>query len=73
MLYSQEIVDLCNLIKNADKEKMTKVLQSVNVPILRQHKFTLSLEDSDAELCEKISHFPNIPTFTNAIKTMLGE
>ncbi len=73
MLYSQEIVDLCNLIKNADKEKMTKVLQSVNVPILKQHKFVLSLEDSDDELCEKISHFPNIPTFTNAIKTMLGE
>ena len=71
--YSQEIVDLCNLIKNADKEKMTKVLQNVNVPILKQHKFVLNLEDSDEEMCEKISHFPNIPTFTNAIKTMLGE
>lgn len=71
--YPKEIVDLCNLIRNADKEKMTRVLQSVNVPILKQHKFTLNLEDSDAELCEKISHFPNIPTFTNAIKNMLGE
>ena len=73
LAYPKEIKDLCTLIRNADKEKMTRVLQSVNVPILKQHKFTLNLEDSDAELCEKISHFPNIPTFTNAIKNMLGE
>ena len=70
--YEKEIVDLCNLIKTADKEKMTKVLQNVNVPILKQHNFTLSMEDSDNDLCEKLSHFPNIPTFTKAIKTMLG-
>lgn len=70
--YSREIVELCNLIKTADKEKMTKVLQNVNVPILKQHNFTLSMEDSDNDLCEKLSHFPNIPTFTKAIKTMLG-
>lgn len=71
--YSKEIVDLCALIKNADKAKITKVLQSVNVPILKQHNFTLNLEDTDDVLCEKLSHFPNIPTFTNAIKTMLGD
>lgn len=71
--YSQEVIDLCNLIKNADKEKITKVLQNVNVPILKQHGFTLNLEDSDDELCEKLSHFPNIETFTRAIKNMLGD
>lgn len=72
MLYSQEIVDLCNLIKNADKEKMTKVLQNLNVPILRQHGFALSLEDSDDVLCEKISHFQNVSVFTKAINNMLS-
>lgn len=70
--YSKDITDLCTLIKTADTDKMTKVLQSVNVPILKQHNFTLNLEDSDDVMCEKLSHFPNITTFTNAIKTMLG-
>lgn len=70
--YSQEILDLCALIKNADKDKMTKVLQNLNIPILRQHNFTLSLEDSDDVLCEKISHFQDVSVFTKAINNMLG-
>lgn len=70
--YSQEIIDLCNLIKNADKEKMTKVLQNLNVSILRKHNFTLNLEDTDNELCEKLNHFDNVETFTKAINNMLG-
>lgn len=72
-VYSKEIVDLCNLIKNADKEKMTKVLKSLNVSILKKHNFTLSLEDEDNVLCEKLTHFDNTEVFTKAIKTMLGE
>lgn len=70
--YAKEVVELCALIKNADKNKMSKVLQNVNVPILKQHNFTLSLEDSDDVLCEKLSHFPNVPTFTKAITNMLN-
>lgn len=71
-VYSQEITDLCALIKNADKNKMSKVLQNVNVPILKQHNFVLNLEDSDEVLCEKLSHFPNVDVFTKAIKNMLS-
>lgn len=70
--FPKEVKDLCVLIKNADKNKMSKVLQNVNVPILKQHNFTLSLEDSDDVLCEKLSHFPNVPTFTKAITNMLN-
>lgn len=69
---SKKVLDLCALIKNADKEKMTKVLQNLNVPILRQHGFTLSLEDSDEVLCEKLSHFQDVSVFTKAINNMLG-
>ena len=69
--YTKEVVELCTFIKSADKEKMIRVLQNVNVPILKQHNFTLNIEDSDNDLCEKLSHFPNIQTFTKAIKTML--
>ena len=51
---------------------MSKVLQSVNVSILKQHGFVLKQDDTDEELCEKLSHFTSIDVFTKAIKTMLG-
>lgn len=70
--YSSDILELCSIIKNADKDKMTRVLQNLNVPILKQHGFILSLEDSDDVLCEKISHFTNVAVFTKAINNMLG-
>lgn len=70
--YSKDIEELCGIIKNADKDKMTKVLQSLNVAILRQHGFTLSLEDTDDVLCEKLSHFQDVKVFTKAINNMLG-
>ena len=72
VLYSQEIVDLCKLIKETDKDKMTKVLQSLNVPILRQHGFVLSIEDSDEVLQEKLSHFQDVSVFTKAINNMIN-
>ncbi len=70
--FPKEVVDLCKLIKTADKDKMSKVLQSLNTPILKQHGFTLSLEDSDEVLCEKLTHFQDVTVFTRAITTMLG-
>ena len=71
-VYSKEVLELCGIIKNADKDKMTNVLQSLNVPILRQHGFVLSLDDSDEDLCEKLSHFQDVTVFTKAIKNMIG-
>ena len=70
--YDKSVLELCSLIRNTDKEKMTKILQNLNVPILKQHGFTLNLEDSDDVLCEKISHFTNVIVFTKAIKNMIG-
>lgn len=70
--YSNEVLELCSIIKNADKDKITRVLQSLNVPILRQHGFTLSLEDSDEDLCDKLTHFQDVTVFTKAINNMLG-
>lgn len=70
--YSNEVLELCSIIKNADKDKMTRVLQSLNVPILRQHGFTLSLEDEDEVLCDKLTHFQDVTVFTKAINNMLG-
>lgn len=70
--YDKSVLELCSLIRNTDKEKMTKILQNLNVPILKQHGFTLNLEDTDDVLCEKISHFTNVVVFTKAIKNMIG-
>ena len=70
--YPKEIIELCTLIKTEKKKKMTKVLQNLNVPILKQHGFTLNLEDSDNDLCEKLSHFQDAKVFTKAITNMLG-
>ena len=70
--YDKSVLELCSLIRNTDKEKMTKILQNLNIPILKQHGFTLNLEDSDDVLCEKISHFTNVVVFTKAIKNMIG-
>lgn len=71
--YSQEVIDLCRLIKNADTEKMNKVLQNINVSILKQHGFILKQDDTEEELCEKLNHFTSVEVFTKAIKTMLGD
>jgi len=70
--YSNDVIELCKLIKTADKEKMTKVLQNLNVSILKQHGFTLNLEDDDNELCNKLTHFKDVTLFTKAIQNMLG-
>lgn len=70
--FPKEVVDLKDLIKNSDKEKMTRVLQTLNVAILKQHGFTLSQEDSDCDLCEKLSTFKDVSVFTKAITNMLG-
>lgn len=70
--YDKSVLELCSLLRNTDKEKMTKILQNLNVPILKQHGFTLNLEDSDDVLCEKISHFTNVVVFTKAITNMIG-
>lgn len=70
--YSSDVLELCSIIKNADRDKMTRVLQSLNVPILRQHGFTLSLEDEDEVLCDKLTHFQDVTIFTKAINNMIG-
>lgn len=70
--YTSAVTDLCNLIKTTDKDKMNKVLQSINVSVLKKYGYVLSTEDTDNDLCEKLSKFENIETFTKAINTMLG-
>ena len=71
-VYSKETLELCNIIKTSDRTKITEILQTLNVPILKQHGFTLSPDDSDEDLCAKLSHFQDVNVFTKAINNMLG-
>jgi len=69
--FPAEVVELKDIIKNADKDKIVNVLQKLNVAILKQHGFTISPDESDVELCEKLNSFKDVSMFTKAIKTML--
>ena len=70
--YSKKTLELCNIIKTADRTKITEILHTLNVPILKQHGFTLSPDDSDDVLCEKLNHFQDVNVFTKAINNMLS-
>ena len=69
--YSKDIVELCNLIKNTPTDKITPALQALNVAILKQHGFTLNQNDSENDLCEKLTHFKDVSVFTRAITNMI--
>ena len=70
--FPAEVVELKDLIKNTDREKIDKVLQSLNPAVLKQHGFILSPDYDDVDLCEKLSSFKDVSVFTKAIKNMLG-
>ena len=72
VVFPKNKIELINLIKTEDKEKMTRVLQNLNVAILKQHGFTLSVEDSEEDLAKKLSAFKDVTIFTKAIKNMLN-
>jgi hypothetical protein len=69
--YSKDIVELCKLIKTAPVDKITPALQALNVAILKQHGFTLNQNDSENDLCEKLTHFKDVSVFTRAITNMI--
>ena len=60
------------LIKETDAEKINKVLQIVNVSIMKKYSFALSQDDSVEELSEKLSKFPNIEQFKKTLLNFIG-
>ena len=69
---SPEAMELVSLIKTTEADKMTKVLQSVNVSIMKKYSFALSVNDTEEELIAKVSQFPDVTKFTKAIRNLLG-
>ena len=66
------VIDVVKLIKETDAEKINKVLQIVNVSIMKKYSFALSQDDSVEELSEKLSKFPNIEQFKKTLLNFIG-
>lgn len=69
---NSEISELINIIKTSDVDKMTSVLQRVNVSIMKKYAFALSTQDTNEELEAKLSKFPNVSQFKKTIINLLG-
>lgn len=65
------VTELIAILRNSDQEKVTTTLQRVNVSIVKKYNFALSLEDTDEELSNKISQFPNVEQFKKTIENLL--
>lgn len=66
------VAEVVKLIKETDAEKMNKVLQIVNVSVMKKYSFALSQDDSVEELNEKLSQFPNIEQFKKTLLNFIG-
>lgn len=67
-----QVLELANLIKTTDESRIIPVLQKVNGSIMKKYGFALSTHDTEAELIEKISNFPNPEQTKKAITNLLG-
>ena len=66
------VSEVIKLIKETDAEKINKVLQIVNVSIMKKYSFALSQDDSVEELSEKLSKLPNIEQFKKTLLNFIG-
>lgn len=66
------ILDLVSIIKTTEAEKIVKVLQQVNVSIMKKYAFALSNTDTEEELVNKLSQFPDVAQFKKAILNLIN-
>lgn len=64
----QEIKEVIDIIKNTDREKMIKVLQRVNVSVVKKCGFSINVDDSIDELAKKLSQFKDVSQFGKTLK-----
>lgn len=67
---TQEIKEVIDIIRNTDREKMIKVLQRVNVSVVKKCGFSLNIDDSTEELVKKLSKFTNVSQFGKTLKSL---
>lgn len=64
------IKEVIDIIRNTDREKMIKILQRINVSVVKKCGFSLSVDDSDEELVKKLSKFTNVKQFGKTLKSL---
>lgn len=66
------VLEAVKLIKATPADKMIPVLQKVNISIMKKYQFALSVEDSDQDLADKLSKFPNVEQFMKTLNNLLN-
>lgn len=69
---SPEILAVVKIIKETSDEKISPVLQKINVSVMKKYQFALSNTDSDEVLVDKLSKFPNIEQFMKTLNNLIG-
>lgn len=69
---SPEIMAVIKLIKETPNDKISPVLQKINVSVMKKYQFALSNTDSDEVLADKLSKFPNIEQFMKTLNNLIG-
>lgn len=69
---SPEILAVIKIIKETPNEKISPVLQKINVSVMKKYQFALSNTDSDEVLADKLSKFPNIEQFMKTLNNLIG-
>lgn len=69
---SPEILAVVKIIKETPNEKISPVLQKINVSVMKKYQFALSNTDSDEVLVDKLSKFPNIEQFMKTLNNLIG-
>lgn len=64
---SAGVMEVVKLIKNGDETKVNSVLQRVNVSLIKKYHFGLSRTDSEADLINKITKFPDAKKFKQSL------
>lgn len=68
----ENVRELISLMRTTEVNKMTQVLQRVNLSVMKKYGFALSLSDSDEELARKFTQFTSTAQFLKSIKTLIG-
>lgn len=69
---SPEILAVVKIIKETPNDKISPVLQKINVSVMKKYQFALSNTDSDDVLADKLSKFPNIEQFMKTLNNLIG-
>lgn len=70
---SEEVKELYTILTTTPTEKITPLLQRLNISIVKKYGFALNTTDSIDVFNDKASKLTDIAKFTRSVKSLLGE